>query len=85
MSAADILTGTRCVRRTITGEYPLFEQARRILEAGGAKLAEPVYTDKVSRTATLPQGDEPAILPKLDELCRGHSNATVSEPFYMPF
>lgn len=82
---SEILTVQQCLTLAITIDYPLFEQARRIFEDAGAKLQEPEYTDKVLVTGTMPVGTEELIVPKLNELCRGNAQITISEPFYIPF
>lgn len=85
LDAAGILTVQKCVRLTLTLAYPLYEPVRKILENGGAVLAEPLFTDVVQIVATLPQGGASALLKRIAEASAGKAEATLSEPFFIPF
>ncbi|MBQ8648268.1 MAG: YigZ family protein [Oscillospiraceae bacterium] len=74
-----------CVRLTVTVEYPLYERVDLLLKEAGARMEEPVFTDRVTLSCVLPQGDEAPILPKLQEWSRGDAQAEVSEGFYTAF
>ena len=74
-----------CVRLTVTVEYPLYERVDLLLKEAGARMEEPVFTDRVTLSCVLPKGDEEPILPKLQEWSRGAAQAEVSEGFYTAF
>ncbi len=85
LAAADILQMRLCVRLAFCLPYPLYEQAQRLLQAAGARVEEPVFAGEVELAATLPAGEELALLEKLRELSRGGLTPQLSEPFYTPF
>lgn len=85
IQATSLLTMRSCVTLEFSVEYPLFEQARRILESAEVRLGEPEFTDAVKLNATLPAGDEAPLLQSLEELTRGAVEIQVSKPFYTPF
>lgn len=71
LSAADIRTIRPMVTLDITLAYPEYEPARRILAAAGAAIHEPVFTDTVCFSATLPAGTEAPVLADLHTATRG--------------
>ena len=78
--------GVQCVQSLVTlrfsVEYALFEQAKRLLEAAGAKVEEPVFGQQVELSAHMPAGTEGPLLEQLSELGRGSLHVQVGEPFY---
>lgn len=65
--------------------YNLFEQAQRLIDAGGGKLQEPVFADAVTLCWRMPSGQEAPLCQKLGELTRGTAAVEVSPPQYAPF
>lgn len=85
LAAAQVVTVRVCVTLTVQLEYSLYERAVLLLENAGAKLAEPIFADAVTLTATLPAGAEAPLLPAFAQLSRGAAAPQVSAPFYTPF
>ena len=84
LAAAEIVTVRSCVSVEITVEYSLYERAAQLLQEAGARLEEPVFSDKVLLRGIMPAGSEAGLLPALQQLTRG-GQAKVSDPFYLPF
>lgn len=82
---ARVVTVRSCVRCQVTVEYSLYEQAARLIQGAGARMEEPVFTDRVELAFTLPAGQEEPLIPAFAELTRGGAALMVSEPFYAPF
>ena len=85
LAKAYILTMQKCITLSLTVDYSLYEPIQRLFSEAGARLNEPIFTDKVRLSATLPSGAEKLLLPQLNELCRGNANASISRPFFAPF
>lgn len=85
LRGARVVTVRACVRGQVTVGYALYERAAQLLQAAGAKMAEPQFAQQVTLSFTLPQGDEAPLLPKLEELTRGAAQTVISPPFYAPF
>ncbi|MDL2324733.1 YigZ family protein [Ruminococcaceae bacterium OttesenSCG-928-A16] len=85
LAAANVVTIQLCAQLTIVLQYPLYEQALRLLENHGATWAEPIFTDTVTLQATLPHGKETALLTDLNEATRGQAIITEHPPVYLPF
>ena len=84
LAAAEIVTVRSCVSVEITVEYSLYERAALLFQQAGARLEEPVFSDKVFLRGIMPAGSEAGLLPALQQLTRG-GQAKVSAPFYLPF
>lgn len=84
LAAARVVTVQPCVQLSMRLPYPLYEPLRRVLEEGGATLAEPDFAGDVGLSATLPAGREEALLRALSEASAGKVVPDVSEPFYAP-
>ena len=69
----------------VTVEYSLYERASLLVQAAGAKLAEPEFAENVSLRWQMPEGTEGSLLEQLRELTRGTAQVSVSRPFYAPF
>lgn len=82
LDAADIRIMQVCLPLKLVIPYTLYEPCRKILEESGAVLAEPLFTDVVSLTATIPQPFAPAAQTRLNELCRGNANLEIGSPFF---
>ena len=76
LAAAKVVTVRACVRLSVEVDYALYERAAQLLQAAGAKLDEPVFTDRVTLSA---------LLPAFAELSRGAAQPQVTPPFYAPF
>ena len=85
LQASKVVTVRSCVRLQLSVEYPLYERAVLLIQAAGAALEEPQFTDRVTLTFTMPEGTERPLLPQLSELTRGQAQVDVSDPFYAPF
>lgn len=85
LAAASIVTVTPCVRLNMALPYPQYEPVRRALLEAGADIAEPLFTDEVALSATLPAGRAEALMRVLSEVSAGRVTPSVSEPFYAPF
>ena len=84
LAAAQVVTVRACVRLTVEVDYALYERAAQLLQAAGAQLDDPVFTDRVALSALLPAGAELPLLPAFAELSRGAAQPQVSAPFYAP-
>ena len=84
LAAAEIVTVRSCVSVEITVEYSLYERAALLFQQAGARLEEPVFSDKVFLRGIMPAGSEAGLLPALQQFTRG-GQAKVSDPFYLPF
>ena len=85
IAAAQKVAVSVIVSGTLMVDYALYEMALRLLEESGAKCDTPVFTDKVTVPFRVLAGGEENLLPKLQELCRGVPEITLSKPFYAPF
>jgi uncharacterized YigZ family protein len=85
LAAAPICTMQQCITLALYVPYPLYESVQRLLQEVGAKMDEPVFTDAVQLSATLPAGSETTLLPRLNELFRGDASVKISSPFFTPF
>ena len=84
LAAAQVVTVRACVRLSVEVDYALYERAVQLLQGAGARLDEPVFTDRVALSALLPAGAELPLLPAFAELSRGAAVPKVSDPFYAP-
>lgn len=66
-------------------DYSLYDRAAVLITASGAKMAEPLFTDRVTLRWQMPEGTQGPLLEQLRELTRGSGQVQVSEPFYAPF
>lgn len=85
LAAARRVTVRLCVRGVLRVEYALYEQAQRLLAEADARPREPEFSDRVAIPFVLLSGREEALLPKLQELCRGSADVTLSAPYFAPF
>ncbi len=85
LAAARRVTVRPCVRGVLRVEYALYEQAQRPLAEAGARPREPEFSDRVAIPFVLLSGREEVLLPKLQELCRGSADVTLSAPYFAPF
>ncbi len=79
VEAAPIATVRRLCRLELALPYPLYEQARRILDEAGARLDEPVFAANVRLAATLPAEAAEAPAARLRELLRGGEGLRIGE------
>lgn len=84
LAAAQVVTVRACVRLSVEVDYALYERAVQLLQGAGARLDEPMFTDRVALSALLPAGAELPLLPAFAELSRGAAVPQVSDPFYAP-
>ena len=82
---AEVVTVRSVVELEVTVDYSLYERAALLIQAAGAKLADPQFTDRVTLRWQMPEGTEPPLLEQLRELTRGAAQVSVSQPFYAPF
>ncbi len=85
LQAAQVVTVRSCVKLCLSVDYALYERAVLLIQAAGAALEEPQFTDRVTLVFTMPEGTEGPLLPQLSELTRGQAQVEVSDPFYAPF
>lgn len=85
LQAAKVVTVRSCVKLHLEVDYSLYERAVLLIQAAGAALEEPQFTDRVTLVFTMPEGTEAPLLPQLSELTRGQAQISVSDPFYAPF
>ncbi len=85
LRAAKVVTVRACLKVTVQVDYSLYERAMLILQGAGAQVEEPVFADKVTLTAVLPQGSETGLPDAFRELSRGAVVPAISKPFYTPF
>lgn len=84
LQQAKIVTVRSCVSMEITIDYSLYERAVLLFQGAGARLEEPVFSDKVALKGILPAGEEAPLAIALQELTRG-VQPQISAPFYLPF
>lgn len=84
LQQAKIVTVRSCVSVEITIDYSLYERAVLLFQGAGARLEEPVFSDKVALKGILPAGEEAPLAIALQELTRG-VQPQISAPFYLPF
>ena len=85
LEAAEVVTVRSVVELEVTVDYSLYERAALLIQAAGAKIADPQFTDRVTLRWQMPEGTEPPLLEQLRELTRGGAQVSVSQPFYAPF
>ena len=85
LEAAEVVTVRSVVELEVTVDYSLYERAALLIQAAGAKLADPQFTDRVTLRWQMPEGTEPPLLEQLRELTRGAAQVSVSQPFHAPF
>ena len=85
LEAAEVVTVRSVVELEVTVDYSLYERAALLIQAAGAKIADPQFTDRVTLRWQMPEGTEPPLLEQLRELTRGAAQVSVSQPFYAPF
>lgn len=84
LQQAKIVTVRSCVSVEIMVDYSLYERAVLLFQGAGARLEEPVFSDKVALKGILPAGEEAPLAIALQELTRG-VQPQISAPFYLPF
>ena len=84
LQQAKIVTVRSCVSVEIRVDYSLYERAVLLFQGAGARLEEPVFSDKVALKGILPAGEEAPLAIALQELTRG-VQPQISAPFYLPF
>lgn len=84
LQQAKIVTVRSCVSVEITVDYSLYKRAVLLFQGAGARLEEPVFSDKVALKGILPAGEEAPLAIALQELTRG-VQPQISAPFYLPF
>jgi uncharacterized YigZ family protein len=82
---AEVVTVRSVVQLEVSVDYSLYERAKLLVEAAGAKLDPPQFTDRVTLCWIMPEHTEAPLLEQLGELTRGSAQVRVSEPFYAPF
>lgn len=85
LAAARRVTVQVCVRGTLRVDYAQYEPALRLLSEAGARAGEAQFSDRVAIPFVLLAGGEAALLPRLQELCRGKADVTLSQPYFAPF
>ena len=66
----EVVTVRSVVELEVTVDYSLYERAALLIQAAGAKLADPQFTDRVTLRWQMPEGTEPPLLEQLRELTR---------------
>lgn len=84
LEKAELLTVRRCVTLQLTIVYPQFESVQRLLEGFGARMEEPVFSDVVAISATMPAEQQQPFLTALTEATRGSAKYTVGDVFFAP-
>ena len=82
---AEVVTVRSVVELQVTVDYALYERASLLIDAAGAKQAQPEFADRVTLRWQMPEHTEAPLLEQLRELTRGSAQVTVSDPFYAPF
>ena len=85
LEAAEVVTVRSVVELEVTVDYSLYERTALLIQAAGAKLADPQFTDRVTLRWQMPEGTELPLLEQLRELTRGGAQVSISQPFYAPF
>ena len=85
LEAAEVVTVRSVMELEVTVDYSLYERAALLIQAAGAKLADPQFTDRVTLRWQMPEHTEAPLLEQLRELTRGSAQVAVSDPFYAPF
>ncbi|NLW79085.1 MAG: DUF1949 domain-containing protein [Ruminococcaceae bacterium] len=85
VAVTHILTYRACRTLALTLPYPLYEPARRLLEAAGARIEEPRFAADVKLNALLPADTADAVAAQLRELLRGGEGLTVSDIHFAPY
>lgn len=85
LDAAQVLTISQCVDVSLRVPYPLYEQALRVAEAAGARLADSAFAEDVALTFRTLATEQRAFCEKLVELTKGGTDIRVSVPFEAAF
>lgn len=85
IAAARRVTVQPCVHGVLRVDYALYEQAQRLLAEAGARPEEAQFSECVTLPFVLRSGRETALREKLQELCRGSADLTLSAPYFSPF
>lgn len=85
IGAATIKTVSRCVEVETVIPYALYDQAIRLADASGAKVARSEFSDEVSLAFRMLDGTQAPLIEKLAELSRGQSPIEVGKPFDAAF
>ena len=85
LAAAHTVTMRQVVACRVTVPYALYEPAQRLIQAAGAKLDEPQFTDAVTLGWRMPAGEQGPLCEQLAAVTRGAAAVTVSAPFFAPF
>lgn len=85
LAHSNIVTVRACIKGALVVDYALYEMAVRLLEQHGAHCESAQFAGQITIPFILLAGGETALLPALNELCRGNPNVTLSQPFYAPF
>ena len=80
LAAADQVTVQPVVRLTTTVDYSLYERVTLLIGAAGGKLADPVFTDRVSLEWQMRAGTQAPLLEQLRELTRGQGRWRYQTP-----
>ena len=82
LDAAEQVTVQPVMQLSTSVDYALYERACLLVTAAGGRMAEPVFTDRVTLTWQMRAGAEAPLLEQLRELTRGQGRVEVSAPFY---
>ncbi len=82
---ADIVSMKQCTSGTLLLDYPLYEQAARILKENGAQIDDVDFTSTVKIIFLLRIEDCERIKALLNELSKGKANLEFTKPFFAPF
>lgn len=85
LANAEVVTVRSVIELCVELDYSLYDRAAVLITASGAKMAEPLFTDRVTLRWQMPEGTQGPLLEQLRELTRGSGQVQVSEPFYAPF
>lgn len=85
LNAATIAVIQLCVPITLTLPYSYYEKVIRILTAHNAAWQEPLFTDTITISLTLPVSGKPALVEELTEYSRGEILIREDEPIFLPF
>lgn len=85
LNATTIAVIQPCVPITLTMPYSFYEKVLRILSAHGAAWQEPIFTDTVTISLTLPLAGKISLLEEITEYSRGEILIVEDDPIFLAF
>lgn len=82
---AQLLVISPCRELVITTSYALYDSLLHTLKANNTRICDTQFSDVVTLTVRILDGDEKPLLKQLTELFRGEENVRVSEVFDAAF